>query len=348
MRLTSLTSLTSLISSLIYFLHGPDTYRSRKKLRELVDAYKQKSGGILGYTRLDAEEDDLFEKLPPHSAALFREKTLLVIENALAAKKDYAKLLEARCPVWKDDTETIVIFWEREISAKRNKSAEFLKKYAAKTQEFSLSDRATLRRLVLEEAKERGIALERDAVEALASLGLPVRGTQTGDSWTMVRELEKIELTHPHKSTTNRTNDSGRISDIRGAVAQLKPYHLTDAVIEGRRDAPHALYALKKVSAINDILLLGIFVNAVRGMLLLKSAHDSSERARIAQNENMPDFVAKKLATQATRFSLDDLKKIHQRLFAADVLAKTGSLPADSVVLRIVETGLWFDLTLPQ
>lgn len=329
---------------MIYFLYGPDTYRSRKKLRELIDAYQKKSGGVLGYTRLDAEEDDLSEKLPPHAPTLFRQRTLLVMENALAAKKDYTKLLEARCPAWKDDRESFVIFWEREIAEKRKKIAEFLKKYAAKIQKFPAPDRAALRRLAMEEAKERGLALGRDAVEALVALG---------DSWVLVRELEKYELTQK-RDKRQGARDKEQASDVGSSAFSIprsafsiKLYHLIDAVIEGRCDALRMRYVIKKTSAVEDVVLLGAFVNAVRGMLFLKSAKDAGERARIAKEEGMHDFVAKKLAAQSGRFSLDELKKIYQRLFAADILAKTGLLPVHSVVTRIVETGLRFDIRLP-
>lgn len=326
---------------MIYFLHGPDTYRSRKKLRELIDAYQKKSGGVLGCTRLDAEEDDLFEKLPPHSATLFQQKTLIVIENALAAKKDYTKFLEVRFPAWKDDANTIIIFWERLISEKRKKTAVLLEKNSAKTQEFSLPDSTTLRRLITEEARERGISLGREATEALLSAG--------GDSWRMVRELEKYELIqlNAKRQTPNAKDELFGVQNSSFSVSSIKPYHLADAVIEGRRDALRAWHTLKNVAAVDDVLLLGVFVNAVRGMLLLKSAKDVGERARVANNEGMHTFVAKKLMIQAGRFSLVELKKIYQRLLAADILAKTGTLPAESVVMRIVETGLNFDIPLP-
>lgn len=308
---------------MIYFLYGPDTYRSRAKLREIIDAHQKKSGGVLGFTRIDAEEDDLLEKLPPHSATLFRQKTLVVIENALAAKKDYTKLIEARGSAWKDDALTIIIFWEHEIPEKRKTIAGFLKKNSAKTQEFLLPDRAIARRLITEEAKKRDIALDRETTEALLSLG--------GDSWRVVRELEKYEFAKNFQ---------------RSIMPDIKPYHLMDAVIEGRRDAMRMWYILKKTSAIHDILLLGIFINTIRGMLLLKSASNGNERARVAREEGMPGFVAEKLTAQSERFSLDELKKIYQRLFTADISAKTGSLPADSIVMRVVETGLRFDIPL--
>lgn len=322
---------------MIYFLHGPDTYRSRKRLHELVGAYQKKWGGVLGFTRLDAEEDDLNEKLPPATATLFRQRTLLVIENAIAAKKDYTKLLEVKLSAWKNDNETFVVFWDREIPEKKKKLAKLLEEYAAKKQEFSLPDRALLRRLVAEEAKERGIALGRDAIETLVSLG---------DSWAAVRELEKIELLH-ERDKRQETRDRGRTSvGVQRSAFSVKPYHLTDAVIEGRRDALRIFYTLEATSAVEDIMLLGAFVNAVRGMLLLQSAGSSVERSRIVREEGMHSFVAQKLTAQAQRFSFDDLKKIYQRLLAADILAKTGAHPVHSIVQRIVETGLRFDLPL--
>jgi DNA polymerase III delta subunit len=345
---------------MIYFLYGSDTYRSRQRLREIISAYRKKSGGMLGYARYDAEEDNLFEKLPSHTATLFRQKTLLVIENALNAKKDYAKLLEARSAAWQDDADTIVILWERQIPEKKKNIVKFLTEHAAKTQEFRAPDRVMLRRILAEETKERGVVIDREAEEALLS--------SARDSWDLARELEKYELmqVNAKRQTLNATRPTLNAQHLttnaeprtpnakhfppfsvqRSAfgVSLIKPYHLADAVIEGRVDAVRLLYILKKSSAIDDIILLGIFVNAVRGMLLLKSARNASERMQVARNEGMHDFVARKYAAQSERFSADELKKIYRRLLDADILAKTGSLPAESIVMRVVETGLRFDI----
>ena len=43
---------------MIYSLYGPDTYRSRQKLKQIIEEFQKKSGGHLSLEKFDAEKDD--------------------------------------------------------------------------------------------------------------------------------------------------------------------------------------------------------------------------------------------------------------------------------------------------
>jgi len=64
---------------MIYSLYGPDTYRSRQKLKEIIAEFQKKSGNALSLEKFDAEEDD-FSKIvsAAENQSLFQEKKLVV------------------------------------------------------------------------------------------------------------------------------------------------------------------------------------------------------------------------------------------------------------------------------
>jgi DNA polymerase III delta subunit len=68
---------------MIIFLYGPDTYRSRQKLNEIIEHYKKihKSGLNLKYLNLSEKDLEDF-KDEFQSISMFTEKKLLVLEGA--------------------------------------------------------------------------------------------------------------------------------------------------------------------------------------------------------------------------------------------------------------------------
>ena len=67
---------------MIIFLYGPDTYRSRQKLNEIIEHYKKvhKSGLNLKYFDLQKSSYQDF-KDEIQQASMFKEKKLLVLKN---------------------------------------------------------------------------------------------------------------------------------------------------------------------------------------------------------------------------------------------------------------------------
>ena len=64
---------------MIYLLYGEDTFRSRKKLAEIIEQYRAKMGSDLNVRRVDAEEEDLAVVLGGvlEAGSLFVQKKLV-------------------------------------------------------------------------------------------------------------------------------------------------------------------------------------------------------------------------------------------------------------------------------
>lgn len=123
---------------MIYLLYGSDTQKSREKLNEIIEEYRKRVGSGFNVYHFDAEED-AFEKVKEaaDTPSLFTPKKLVVIKYFSLSRWDRAALHDILKKI-KNDPEIIMIFWDRELSAKELTE---LKPYCSKAQEFKLIKR---------------------------------------------------------------------------------------------------------------------------------------------------------------------------------------------------------------
>ena len=73
---------------MIFFLYGPDTYRSRQKLNEIVTQYKKIHKSGLSFTYFDKDSFNLEELEDELQAiSMFKEKKLIVLNNIFSILK---------------------------------------------------------------------------------------------------------------------------------------------------------------------------------------------------------------------------------------------------------------------
>lgn len=119
-------------------LYGSDIQKSREKLNEIIEEYRKRAGSGVNIHHFDAEEDALEKvKAAADTGSLFAPKKLIVIKYLSLSSWDREALFNILKKA-KDDPETIMILWDRELSAKE--LAE-LKSYCNKTQEFKMIKR---------------------------------------------------------------------------------------------------------------------------------------------------------------------------------------------------------------
>lgn len=118
---------------MIYLLHGSDTTRSQKKLQEIIEEYRKKSGSSLNFHQFDAEEVGL-EKVKEvlDGGSLFGAKKLLVIKYFFESLWD-RKRAELLLSAYKDSPDTIIVLWDREAATQ---DLEAIKQYLKSVQEF--------------------------------------------------------------------------------------------------------------------------------------------------------------------------------------------------------------------
>lgn len=316
---------------MIIFLHGPDTYSSRKKLKFYKEGFVKKydpSG--LNATVLDGEKLTMADFRQACGAAGFlSKKRLVIVENLISKNKDRKIQQEIINYLEHELTkDTVLIFWEedgeedwRKKKSKTSQAKPLLKRLMSEKEErFGLLTGEKLNRWVREEVRKRKGKIENPAVLELASL-------VGSDLWAMETEIEKL-VNYKYKKIV--TADDVRLMVKTKFDENI--FHLTDALSEKNAKLSFKLLNDQIQSGAHPLYILTMLVRQFRILLQVKEILGEEENYyTVASRLNLHPFVAQKAIREARRFTLDELKNIYQKLLEIDVQLKT--TPDDPRVL---------------
>ena len=328
---------------MILLLYGPDTYRSRRKLNEIIDEYRKKAGsGFYPHTQADGsphgqespkansnlpqtvssslsvgvnlhwidaeEEDPQALKALCDTRSLFPSKKLVVVKRLFSSGKDTGIFFELATRI-KESEDTVVIVWDEALSALSKQEFARLEKIASKIQEFKLLQGEDLNKWIRYEAGIRKVALSPADILCFASYG--------SDLWKITNELEKVMLT-------------GGAVGAGGVSQDPTVFQLGDSFFTSKRDALHTLHRLIDAGQ-DEFGLFSYLANYIRTLYTVKFY---SERNRpVPSSQGIHPFVAKKAGALARSFSLEHFQKLLTQFFEEDVKIKIGlSRPKDSLV----------------
>lgn len=296
---------------MIYLLYGEDTYRSRRKLREIAQEYRKKTAGVLDFHKIDAEENDLSAlKYAYESSSLFSKKKLIIVENVFSDSCD-ADLLMKSVIGLKDSKDVIIILWGNEPPpAAKIKS---IGRCASKTQEFKNLSGSRLTSWTLEEAKNRGLKLFPARLAYLARFG--------NDLWALSNELDKLAADSELGLGGNKTFPEKKIFD------------LGDVFFTSKRAALHNLLQLIYQGE-DEFGIFAYLANHSRVLLTVKTY--AQERQPLPPTSGIHPFVAKKAAVTARDSSIKKLERWHEKFFEEDLKIKTGQTTPREALLNIL------------
>lgn len=294
---------------MIYFLYGSDTYRSRKKLREIIEEFRKKSGSDLNFHRIDAQEDHASALKHVFDApSLFAEKKLIVIEYAFSAPHARDAIFSS-LERTKNSASTVVVLWDRELAdASQKEQFAAIKTFCQKIQEFRPLKPADANRWIRDEARSRGIILSPAEISRFASL--------SADSWGRINALEKYA-----------------VSTISSPAAFRPPpstlFHLGDTFFSSPRRALPILFSLFNEGH-DEFKLFSYLVNHVRTLALVQS-YDRAKKP-VPERHGIHPYVIKKASALARALPDNHFILAHVRMFEEDVKIKTGiTLVKDSL-----------------
>ncbi|KKU51900.1 MAG: polymerase III, delta subunit protein [Parcubacteria group bacterium GW2011_GWA2_47_10] len=303
---------------MIYMLYGPDTYRSRKKMRQIIDELQKKHGGNLALEKFDADEDGASRVMSAtDTASLFQEKKLVVIERLLSSKKSgLIALLLPKFEEWGKSKTDFFILWDEDIAEKKGTSE--LLKHALKSQEFAPLSREQARSFIAAKAKTLGVRMSpKEEVLLLAR--------HKNNLWGIVRELEKISL-------------GGTLAEASVLNTDEEIYTFLDALILKQKTAPRLLFSLFE-RGLEEIYVFAAIINAYRLLLLAKVYADDSETiSRIPKELALHPFVFKKAREQSKKFDLAVLRSIYKKLPAFDSALKLRKMKLEEIVFELLNT----------
>ncbi len=317
---------------MIYFLYGPDTYRSREKLNEIIREYKKTHTSGLSFHRLDTEEDGFenFKKII-ETASLFPEKKLIIITSTSESdlfQKQFKEFLEAR-PLEKEK-DVIVIFRQAEKGKKSGLTAWLPR--VAKTQEFRELKGVARKRWASEYLENKKARIDSDALALFLNL------SAFRDTWGLKNELDKLvsysggDITENHVATHLKKDIDTNIFEMIDALSS--------------RQKKHAMRLLGEMmeKGANESYLLSMIAYRIKNLIRVK-ALDEERVPFTLFSKRLPihPYVIRKSYDQSKRFTLGELKKIYRMIATIDLDSKSGKreprLALELFVARISHNG---------
>lgn len=307
---------------MIIFLYGQDNYRSKRKLKELIEHYRKihKSGLSLKY--LDIQKlsfKELEDELKQTS--IFKEKKLLVLMNVFS-NIEFKKIFVKKGKKF-IDSENTLLFYEPDKVDKRDALGKFLNKHA-KSQEFQLLEGLKLRNWLKKEFQERKAKIKEQALDKFITF-------VDNDPWQMINEVQK--LAHFKNGKEIEVKDIELL--IRPKIT-LDIFKTIEAIAS--KDKKRALKLLRNhlKKGDNPFYLFSMINYQFRNLLIIKDL--LVRNLSPYSSTGLHPFVVKKSCDLARKFDFSELKKIYQRLLRVDLSIKTGkSDPEAALDLLITE-----------
>ena len=315
------------------FLFGPDTFRSRRQLKKIIEKFKaDRDPQGLNVVRIDAERAESGAILGQMLTLPFLVgKRMIVIENLLASKHD--ELREDILERIKNNTfpeANVFVFWEATDTFK-TKSAKALcdrlskEKFAQKFEEFK---GVQLFAWANAEIKEQGGVVNRQALQYL----IDATGS---DMW----RLHHVA----HQLCAYKGAEEIRIADINDFIdekADDNIFNLVDAIV-GKQ--PKQVFAMMREQYNKGEDAGYVFAMILRQFRILLQLRDVFEREdnptsdALAGRLGLHPFVVKKSLPLVKRYTMDELARIYHELLTIDINTKTGR--GDQSVLLDVFVG---------
>ena len=313
-----------------YLLYGADTYRSRRKLREIIDAYRTKAGAALNLHRFDAEEDDLSElEAIAGGQSLFASKKLVVIERPFVSARQFGFVRDMLKGLGKD-SEVLVVLWDGVIGGDAKKMLAVIEPLIQKVQTFETLQGEKLMRWLKEEISSRGFDFTPAQIMRFAAMG--------GENlWALHNEMERIVVSAmPKRDSTVR--ELGQLGDRGDAHNQkyesgANIFQLGDTFFANPKVALGYLLSLLAAGE-DEMRVFSYLVGHIRTLLLARAYLDMHRP--ISPAHKIHPFVAQKASTAVQSLSEAHLVRRLSLFLEEDVKIKTGVVRPEEALVRIL------------
>jgi len=309
---------------MIIFLYGEDTFRSSQKLNEIISHYKEihKSGLNLRFVDLEKEDFQGF-KNEAKTISMFDEKKLIVLKHVFLNKEFQEDFLENS--KYFINSEDVVLFFEEGVPENK-KFFKFLEK-KAKSQEFKILEGYQLKNWIRKEFEKYKARIEINALDQLIEF-------VGNDLWQMENEIKKLS-----SFKNGKTIKKEDVEVLVKSKIETDIFETIESLASKNKKKALELIHQHLEKGDSPLFLLSMINFQFRNLLIIKDLIEKGKPYYAFQKiTGLHPFVIKKSSFQAQRFSLQELKKIYQKIFQADLNIKTGKLdPQTALDLFIAE-----------
>lgn len=317
---------------MIIFLHGSDTYRSRKKLQELQQKFFNEVDQQ-GYnlTVLSGAEASVAKIIESISTMPFMASKRMVIVEELSKMNTTDKEEESLVEIMESllEQDTIFVVWEAELGKRPFKTPVFQVIQKSKyIMPFESWNPQQVAGWMAEEFRKEGIAI---APDALHHLSLSVND----DLWRASSEAEK--LINYAKANKLNSLEKKEVSLLVVGGVYDNIFELVDTVSQGNLQG-----ALKRLhdqlqAGSHELEIVGMLFRQFRLLRQIKDGLSSGQSPdAIASHYGIHPFVVKKMSGQANQISDEAIQESYQALISLDASIKSSGLSPTLLLSKTV------------
>ena len=329
---------------MLYLLLGEDDFSIRQSLEEIKGGIGDPTTLMTNTTVLNGQQVTLDQlRGACETVPFLAEKRLVVIEGLLERfepKSKSGRKKPARLPNQQDEYKLIAAYFgqvpgftELVLVDGRigNRNPLFRELSAvAQVRSFPWLREAKLRQWIERRVTEAGGNISSRAVESLARF-------VGSNLWAMVNEIEKLVL-----FASGRRIEEEDIRVVVSYAQEANVFAMVDAILEFRPGIAQELLQNLLQQGAHPAGLLVMLTRQVRIIVQVKElAKQGLTRADIQNKLGLTkDFVVRKAAEQASKYSLSRLTQVYHQLLDADLSIKTGKYDGELALnILIAELG---------
>jgi len=309
---------------MIIFLYGPDSYRSKQKLDEIVDHYKKLRKSALNLLYIDAEKADFSDFYHTFRVApMFAESKLVIVKNVFSNKKFQEDFLQEikNVELLKD---VVVVVYENQEVDQRLKLFKVLVK-DCKSQACNMLDGKGVKSWAIEKFQEYQAKINNDALELLIRY--------VGNNlWQLSSEMKKLK---DFRGTAVIRKDDVEL--LVKPNIEMDIFKTIDALAEKNKKQAMTFLQTHLDAADSPLYILSMIGYQFRNLLMVKElAEQGLLYASIVKKSGLHPFVVKKTYFQCRQFSFEELKNIYHAIFAIDADIKVGNIEPETALHLLV------------
>jgi DNA polymerase III delta subunit len=322
---------------MIISISGPDTYRSREKLKSIqqIGLQKQAKQEIFDFSDIELPdtEDTLLAKLKQSfsTSSLFLEKRFIVIKNLINLPKTLHNKIKKTLQHCKDSNDIIVLLYDTDNIPKTHPLTKFLIEIKAKVTQYDYLPESKSIAYIHQMSLEQGIDIRRESIIYLVEFQKNQHkhiqekiGSNSKSKKSSFRiDFYKIDfifnqLYNYYGDKQNITIEMLKVilpQENRDSVFSLADYIY-------KRDYGSYLTTLKSLEqmGIEGIPLYALFLSQIKNALIIKLAQEDGKQ----YNDYIKGhpYVLQLTAQSIRNWSYKDLKQIYLDLIKGDYSIK--------------------------
>lgn len=221
------------------------------------------------------------------------------------------------------NSNTLVIFREDKFEKRYKKIINAIKDNG-EIVEFKKQDLNTLMNWGAAILRKNDIKITRDALENLI-------GRCESEMHLIKNELEKITLICLNQgidAVNLELINRIALPDLRGSI-----FDLTDAIAESRVDKALSIYGIMLEQKFSPVFILFMIARQFRQLYTAKSSSSINE---LMSKLRITNFVARKLNSQKSYFTLEEIESIYLLICEMDYNVKTGQIDQESSIEMLI------------